>query len=533
MTRAARIARRLARRSAWTALVRRAPTRLVLITAIALALLPAQHGRAWNAWTLDGTIVVWPKARCVRYLQPGSFPQGATHTNQLLEAMGDWSVIDGANFQFYHGFNSQDWPTDHFDGYSDTQAVPETDLDPGVLAVTYTVNSGAEWYDMDMDFNDFPLGVGWNFIMNPTCEEEALPGKLGFCFQLAALHECGHSLGLAHEPTGTEPVGDPWVVCTMNPSYAHGGSNGTQRWFETHADDRLGVRALYPDPNELLVSDLAALNFSWSDEYVGVPFTVHASPNPVADGAKVTIRSAIENRGFQEANNALQRFWLSRDETLSANDVLLAEVPWTVPGGGLYDFDLSVPVPEDFDSGEWVILSALDVLDAVSEPFEDNNDAAYCVPLTVLQRAPDIVDPLGQHFAVAGTPWSSPAPTLTHPVNMGPVVWSLAGFPPAGVTIHPTTGVISWQNPVANEFQYMFFVRATNPSGVDTQTLYLGVSADDCRGDANGDGSVNGMDVSLVLAYWGLPSASVDFNGNGVVDGADIGFVLAAWGVCP
>ena len=485
----------------------------------------------WNAWVLDGTVVVWSNARCVRYLMPSSFPTGSTQTQQFVSAMGDWSSIDRSAFRFLYAVLPQDYPTDHFDGYSDTLAVDPETLDPGVLAITYAVNSGATWYDMDMEFNDLPLGVGWNFYTQPSCIEEAVPGESGFVFKLVALHECGHSIGLAHEPTGSETPGDPWIVCTMNPNYAHGGSNGSARVLETHADDRVGARALYPAGTPGVV-DLATLNFTWSDSYVGTAFTVHSSPSALLPGAELTVRSAIENRGSVDAFDVAQRIWLSTNSTVEASDLLLADLVWDLPAGQLMDFDLLTDLPEDLAAREWYVLTELDPFNQVAEQFEDNNDAIYCVPAQILRYPPEIVAPLGQYFGSAGAPWTSPTPQLTRPINMAPTVWSLVASPPAGIVINPQTGVISWANPVASQFQYMLFVRATNASGSDTEILYLAIAEAACSADINEDGTVNASDLSILLGYWGGSQAWVDLDHNGVVAASDLAILLSAWGPC-
>jgi hypothetical protein len=55
-----------------------------------------------------------------------------------------------------------------------------------------------------------------------------------------------------------------------------------------------------------------------------------------------------------------------------------------------------------------------------------------------------------------------------------------------------------------------------------------------CQADANGDGTVDGADLGLMLAAWGPCSGcALDFNGDGAVDGIDLGLVLSAWGACP
>ncbi|MDA0802466.1 MAG: M14 family zinc carboxypeptidase [Planctomycetota bacterium] len=48
------------------------------------------------------------------------------------------------------------------------------------------------------------------------------------------------------------------------------------------------------------------------------------------------------------------------------------------------------------------------------------------------------------------------------------------------------------------------------------------------EGDLNGDGSVNGADLALLLGAWGN-SAAGDLDGNGSTDGADLALLLGAW----
>ncbi len=49
--------------------------------------------------------------------------------------------------------------------------------------------------------------------------------------------------------------------------------------------------------------------------------------------------------------------------------------------------------------------------------------------------------------------------------------------------------------------------------------------------DLNGDGTVDGADLGVLLGHWGLSGGvSGDLNGDGTVDGADLGTLLGAWG---
>jgi hypothetical protein len=53
-----------------------------------------------------------------------------------------------------------------------------------------------------------------------------------------------------------------------------------------------------------------------------------------------------------------------------------------------------------------------------------------------------------------------------------------------------------------------------------------------CPADLNGDTSVDGQDLGLLLGAWGLSGVLADLNGDGPVDGQDLGVLLGAWGPC-
>ena len=53
----------------------------------------------------------------------------------------------------------------------------------------------------------------------------------------------------------------------------------------------------------------------------------------------------------------------------------------------------------------------------------------------------------------------------------------------------------------------------------------------ECPADLNGDASVDGQDLGVLLGNWGAGGAT-DLNGDGSVDGQDLGILLGAWGPC-
>jgi len=57
-----------------------------------------------------------------------------------------------------------------------------------------------------------------------------------------------------------------------------------------------------------------------------------------------------------------------------------------------------------------------------------------------------------------------------------------------------------------------------------------------CIGDANGDGSVNGGDITVLLGNWGECESTPclgDLTCDGEVGGADLALVIGNWGACP
>lgn len=53
-----------------------------------------------------------------------------------------------------------------------------------------------------------------------------------------------------------------------------------------------------------------------------------------------------------------------------------------------------------------------------------------------------------------------------------------------------------------------------------------------CPADLDGDGTVSGADLGLLLGAWGTAGPG-DLDASGTVTGADLGLLLGAWGPCP
>jgi len=65
---------------------------------------------------------------------------------------------------------------------------------------------------------------------------------------------------------------------------------------------------------------------------------------------------------------------------------------------------------------------------------------------------------------------------------------------------------------------------------VDRGCYEFVVTVPPCQGDVNGNGTVDGIDLGILLGGWGTSSGDID--GNGTVDGMDLGILLGNWGPC-
>ncbi len=101
-----------------------------------------------------------------------------------------------------------------------------------------------------------------------------------------------------------------------------------------------------------------------------------------------------------------------------------------------------------------------------------------------------------------------------------------SGYTNIGSLIHPSQGqwIITGVSTINNARQ-MLVSGKMYPQLVG-QTIRLTPIG---LGDLNGDGRVDGADLGVLLAAWGLPDQDADLNGDGTVDGADLGILLSRW----
>jgi hypothetical protein len=63
--------------------------------------------------------------------------------------------------------------------------------------------------------------------------------------------------------------------------------------------------------------------------------------------------------------------------------------------------------------------------------------------------------------------------------------------------------------------------------------IFESTCAGACPGDFDGNGQVDGADLTVLLSDWGgCPGCTSDLDGNGTVNGADLTILLSNWGTC-
>ncbi|HMN96131.1 MAG TPA: hypothetical protein PKC43_07450 [Phycisphaerales bacterium] len=86
--------------------------------------------------------------------------------------------------------------------------------------------------------------------------------------------------------------------------------------------------------------------------------------------------------------------------------------------------------------------------------------------------------------------------------------------------------------PECGPVNFVSLASAGFPNSHLIMTVFSAEEVGECPADLNGDGTVDGADLGLLLSSWG-GTGSADLNNDGVVDGADLGLLLSGWGACP
>lgn len=139
------------------------------------------------------------------------------------------------------------------------------------------------------------------------------------------------------------------------------------------------------------------------------------------------------------------------------------------------------------------------------------------------------------------TPWSAAGgdfvATPSGTQNVSGIAWYTWGSTAAMVA-----DVQTWVNAPAQNFGWMlrgdesvqqtskrFDSRQSANSATKPQLIVTFTPPAANPADINGDGQVNGVDLTVLLGAWGTSAPAADIDDSGTVDGLDLAVLLAAW----
>jgi len=317
--------------------------------------LMSSTAHAYYYRTCDGNKIRWNSAWTNMYISTTSFPAGSSWDSRLQNAMWHWNNVKQSGFNFYVG---RDTDGSHSSSNGVNEVYLDNSLTGSTLAVTLTRYHCYWLFGWHYGIDETDIG----FNNNKSWSTGSLNySNLGspYNFEGVALHELGHALGLLHE--------DRWMA-TMNSYYPNSGTLGQGNEWDPLADDRQGVRYLYPDGTG--ETDVAASAFKRTG--TGSSGIV-SSPASAARGTYVTIEYTFMNQGTASQSFDIG-FYLSTNNYISIYDTLLGTNygAWASPGGiGTYSRTLYIPT--SVTPGTYYLGFMVDSNSAVAENHEGNN----------------------------------------------------------------------------------------------------------------------------------------------------------------
>jgi hypothetical protein len=323
---------------------------LLVLTGLAT---PAVQAAGWLE--CSGNKIKWNSNSTAMYISTTSFPASSAWDSDLQNAMWHWNHVAGSGFNFYVG---RDTDGTHSSSNGVNEIYWSSSEVGSALAVTFS-RYHCYWafgYQYGRDEADIA------FNSNLAWSTSALNyGSLGspYNFELVALHELGHALGLSHSDG---------VQATMNSYYANGGPLGYYKEVDPLPDDRSGVRALYPDGSG--ETDVAGSPFKRTGS--GTTGLV-SSPTWAYRGSTVNIDFTFANLGTSAQSFDIG-FYLSSNDYISTYDRWLGtNYGASASAGAIGTYSRSLYIPADVAPGVYYLGFLVDSGGGIGEGNEGNN----------------------------------------------------------------------------------------------------------------------------------------------------------------
>jgi len=282
-----------------SAAVRHALRRIAGATCLLAMAVPAAHAANWLE--CSGNKIKWNSNWTNMYISTTSFPAGSAWDSDLQNAMWHWNHVGGSGFNFYVG---RDTDGTHSSSNGVNEIYWSAAETGSALAVTFSRYHCYWAFGYQYGRDEADIAFNSSYAWSTSTLNYASLGS-PYNFELVALHELGHALGLSHSDG---------VQATMNSYYANGGPLGYYKEVDPLPDDRYGVRALYADGTT--ETDVAGSALKRTG--TGTSGLV-SSPTSAARGSTISINFTFANLGTATATFDIG-FYLSTNDFISTSD---------------------------------------------------------------------------------------------------------------------------------------------------------------------------------------------------------------------
>ena len=281
-----------------------------------LSLLSLSSAHAYSWWDCHGRLR-WDGGWTNMAINTTSFPPGSAWDARFQNAMWHWNNVGGSGFNFFV-LRDTDNTAVQWNGLNEVYLeFPSPNQYVAITRWSYYCYWFFGW-DKAIDEADIGFNTRFRFAFNRVYNRFNT-GAEPFDFEGVSLHELGHALGINH---------DNRQLATMNTLVPNGGPLGHWREWDPIADDRQGVRHLYPVPTS--ETDIASSVFSRDPS--GSARLV-SSPTSATRGSQITIEFTFSNLGTSRSTFDIG-FYISPDNVISTSDTLLGRNlgAWADPG---------------------------------------------------------------------------------------------------------------------------------------------------------------------------------------------------------
>jgi hypothetical protein len=283
-------------------------------------------------------------------------------------------------------------------GNSQNEIYHNTNVGTADCWVSYNTSS-CNVIEADIRFGDEPWVTGtssshWPYDTSATTGGRSIMGT--------AVHEGGHCLGMAHENTVYNMMGEEWSHVTRNgvATYYGPGEDLSDGLIDLHG--KRSTTDIYRDVGASVLRYEFA-DGAYSDHQFGVLRNLSGTALPVVGsyegqdifqivaGHAVRMELTFENNGELNSENANTGYYLSTNSVISTSDTQLQTGNVSLGRGAPYETAVTVTIPINTTPGNYFLGVYVDHDNLIPEVTTANNVGYY--PVTILPPPPDLTVP--------------------------------------------------------------------------------------------------------------------------------------------